>query len=1025
MGWTLINRKRTSSFLFALLTATLLAFTVNRSFAQYVPPPGLGGNGYYNLDTNGFITPDTFLSMDNGILIVDVGVGSNQGGAFGLFTSTTNVLDPYDTLLYYEPLVTKDIPKYIASRLFVRVDGGINGGSRGFDYEFGTDNSANAGVWLQVPTLVGNHIVARWETFAHAPIGNTGGGGGVGGGGGTGGTGSTAPIDPKIEIDLVVSFIHNQARFQFTIVNNDTGKPHTVGLVFHQSQAFDPEFLPTVKFPNHAVSPLSAPLRIPNKPYIRTETLLTGNDIPAYWEIERPVLTPPIGTQSSVGLAHSVRGTLRPTATSGSEPTVPSRFALGQDITLEGILPPPVASGAAGTTAKLSQPGPSGRYFDTIWGFTPNPKIRFDTLGSPLGSIALFYDEQPVSPGQNVNVVAYVGQSDCDIDIGTPIGLVVTSPTALPFSASVKSQPFAITASVTNLLDLQAGGGIPISPVGVSLDLPAGLVLAPGETLNTKNIASIAPGSEGTVSWNVVANGTKTGLLQFTVTAAAGIGPGKTVQRTVYVADVPAVDLKGNASSKGLYQMISVPLNVNGALITSVLFPNQDPNIVTPDVVRYDAPTGKYVIATTFSLGQSYWIRSRITADQHVVLDPTIYQPLTNQVQPSAAAYTVTYSKGWNQIGNPYLYPINFSEVQIFDPTTLTIISVSDASSPTNQVVLPAVFYYDTSDRNPANWHYVMEPSIGFQMQPYMGYWIYIRRQNMQFLYPGVDIPGVSVSKAAMLGVGFNKRLKATAPEVLGRNTSNNWRLKISARSDNGYDPDNFIGVAPNATDGNDGYKYAKPPIMNNNLSFAIVHNDWEKGGRYAHDLRSAAAAPKTWEMAVKSGKPNESVTLTWSTIAHDVPRNYQLTLIDPATNQSINMRNTLSHVVTTGADGSYTVQIVAQPKTHQNLLSINTFEVLNNATSTRGTLNANINFTLTGEADTQIVVRNGRGQIVRTLTPTTKAVSAGITTGTALWDLKSQQGATVAAGQYNVELRVKSTDGHSARRTTSFLITR
>ena len=721
---------------------------------------------------------------------------------------------------------------------------------------------------------------------------------------------------------------------------------------------------------------------------------------------------------------HSVRGTLRPTATSGNEPTIPSRFALGQSIELEGEIAPVLPTGPAGIQ-NISLPGPSGRYFDTIWNFTPNPKIRFDTVGSPIGSIALFYDEQPVAPGQAIPIIAYIGQSDSDIDVGTPIGLVVTSPSALPFSASKGNLPFTITAYVTNLLDLQAGGGIPIAPVGVSLDLPAGLVLAPGETLTTKNIASIAPGAEGSVSWNVVADGTRTGSLQFTVTAAAGIGPGKTVQRTVYVPNIPAVDLKGNANSKGLYQMISLPLNVNGALVTQVLFPGQDPNLVTPDFVTWDPTRGTYRTATTFNLGQAYWIRSRVTQDQHVTLDPTVYQPLTNQIQPSAAAYTVTYSQGWNQIANPYLYPINFSEVQIFDPTTLAITSVADASVPTNQIVLPAVYAYDTSDPNPANWHYVLQPSIGFQMQPYTGYWLYVRRSNLQFLYPGVDTPGVSVSKAAIMGVGFNKRLKSTPAIALGRGTSNNWRLKISARSVNGYDPDNFIGVAPDATDSEDGYKYAKPPIMNPNLAFAIVHNGWKMGDQYAHDLRSGAATTKTWDMAVKSGKPNESVTLTWSTIARDVPRNYQLTLIDPNTNQSINMRNALSHVVSTGADGSYTVQVVAQPKTQQNVLEINTFEVLNNNPSTRGTLNANINFTLTGDAQAQIVVRNSRGQVIRTLNPTTKAAGAGTVSGSALWDLKSQQGVTVAAGQYNVELHVTSTDGRSARRTSPFLITR
>ena len=269
MGWTLVNTKRTSRFLLAILTATLLTLTLRVSQAAYQPPPGLGGSRYYNVNTDGTFTADTFLELDNGYLIVDIGLGANQGGSIGVFTSTQNPTDPADTLLYYEPLVTKDVPNYVASRLFVRVDGGINGGNGGFDYEFGNPTAAQAGQWLQYPTLVGNHIVARWETFATAPLTGTGTGGATGGG--TGGTINGKLVDPMIEIDMLVSFIHNQARFQFTIVNNDVGLAHTVGLVFHESQAFQAEPLPNQAFPNHIFSLMSAPLRIPNQPYLRTE----------------------------------------------------------------------------------------------------------------------------------------------------------------------------------------------------------------------------------------------------------------------------------------------------------------------------------------------------------------------------------------------------------------------------------------------------------------------------------------------------------------------------------------------------------------------------------------------------------------------------------------------------------------------------------------------------------------------------------------------------------------------------------
>lgn len=155
------------------------------------------------------------------------------------------------------------------------------------------------------------------------------------------------------------------------------------------------------------------------------------------------------------------------------------------------------------------------------------------------------------------------------------------------------------------------------------------------------------------------------------------------------------------------------------------------------------------------------------------------------------------------------------------------------------------------------------------------------------------------------------------------------------------------------------------------------------------------------------------------------MPRNYDLTLVDANANTRVVMRNKTSYAVTTGKDGTATVQIVAEPKTAQPSLAINNFEVVNNTLPTRGTVSANINFSVYGDADAQVVVRNSRGDVIRTITTTTKAAGAGVSTGSAFWDLKSQQGVTVATGQYNVELRLKAANGRSVRRTASFLVTR
>ncbi len=1011
MGWKHRTARRIAEFL--LMTMAMASISKVAARAQEIFPPG-NGPGVYNPGTRPAIGDNEFITIGNSDLLLSMGRGKNCGGSIGIFTTGSNSTDPDNTLFFYGKLIPPANIRLFGTRVFVRVDGGINGGQSGFDYEFGQPDTARGGVWLTLPYLVNSHLVARWQTYPHAPLAGTGGtGGGTGGiGGGTGGGTTVTIIDPKIEVDLVASFVHDQIRFQFNIINNDTGHSHTVGLAFLQDYNFDPVNFST-----------SAPIIIPNRPYLRVETALGGNDVPSTWLIQRPGPVPTgSGTTQSI---HTVEGVLRPTATSGNEPTVPSRFVLGRGRLLEGSDPPPTSlTGPTGTTTSV--PGPSGRYFDSIWGFVPNPNIRFDTAGSQDAAIVTFYDEQTIAPGQNIPITTYIGQGSGTIDAGQPISLFVTAPSALPFSASKPTSTFTVSAYVTNLLDLQPGAGISISPVSLSLDLPTGLQLANGDTA-TKAVSSIAPGNEGGVSWQVQSNGAATGSLRFTVTAAANVGSGKVVQRDIIVPSAPAIDLKGNANAKGLYQMLSFPLDFHGVTPSTALFPGQDPNVVAPDLAHFDATSGKYVTVPTFVPGQSYWVRSRITQDSHILLDPTTYPPLNNQIQPTSNAYKVVYNLGWNQIGNPYVYPINFAEVQIFDPDTLAVSSVGDASSPTNQLVLPAVYQYDTSDPNPSNWHYTLVDSIGFTMQPYIGYWLYVKKANLQFLYPGVDIPGTSVGRAALMGVGFKSRTRSAGVEKLGRGTSDNWRLKVSARSAAGYDPDNFIGVAPKATDNMDGYKYSKAPEMNKTLTLDIVHSDWPQGTRLAHDLRSPATGVKTWNMAVRSSKANDSVTLSWNSISRDVPRNYTLTLIDPATNKRVNMRSAASHIVNVGPTGTQNVQIVAEPVSRGSRVQITAFDVLTSGDASRATRSANIHFTLTRAASQMSInVLNGRGQIIRQLNNlSTRDAEGGAATGTALWDLKTQQGTTVSAGQYNVELQVQTEDGQRARRVQPLVITR
>ena len=381
--------------------------------------------------------------------------------------------------------------------------------------------------------------------------------------------------------------------------------------------------------------------------------------------------------------------------------------------------------------------------------------------------------------------------------------------------------------------------------------------------------------------------------------------------------------------------------------------------------------------------GNAYWIRSRLPDDKSITIDTLKYPPLDNQVQPNAVAFPRDYPNGWNRIGTPNVYNVRFSEIVIFNSTTGEVASTVDAADPVHRWIQPAVFYYDTSDANPQNWHYVLEDNLGFEMVPYQGYWIYVNLSTLRFLFPGVDTPGASVTRAAVIGAGLGTRAS--------RASMSDWTLQLKAKGAVSTDYSTMIGVNAAASDKLDYYKVNEPPLQDSQVSLDIIHSDWANGGRYAKDLRSASPASKTWDMVLTSSRPNEPVTFSWPTIGSSVPKNYRVTLIDPDNNARYDMRSTSSVVLTTNANKTRNVQVVAVPTRGNGAAVITGFDMTSTPGRASGLGSVSISYTLSQEADTQIVILTTSGRVLRTLTG--QPVPGATNTGRAVFDLRRLAG--------------------------------
>ncbi len=949
--------------------------------------------------------PDNcFNGLCNAYLCLYLGYGNNVAGSFALISTANSPTDPGgagfgNLLLWDAPLEPVNpsgfIATYYGTWLFVRVDGGAGGlaglttggttgtSSSGGDYLFGDQRT---GVWLQLPTVVGNHLEASWITKTHKVDGPAGGG-------------FNAAYDPQIQIDMVATFVHDTVRFQFDIINNSPGQTHTVGLAFVQ----DINVQPTITFGTE----IDGPLRLPNQPYLHHETLLSGGQVPDRWETSVQISP---ATPTAPALLHTIRGTLKPLSGLQNEPTTPSRFAYGRTLVLDAFY-------------QLN--GTRVRNFDQVWNFKPDPNVIIDKVVSSKStdaSVCVYWDEQVIAPGQTLSKITYVGNADSENSFGAPLALSVSGPAALSYTTNRSTtpptvgatpNPFQISAYVQNLTDLSQSGGLAIGPTNLFLDLPKGLILAPGETA-TKMIASVGPGAEGSVSWTVMPDPTSSanGTLTYTVTSSPNIGNGKSVQKSIEVPSPTAITLLSNTATQGLFKMASFPLLFGSANPSTIFGLTSNPPQI--DVLKYDPITAHYVPQNTFQIGEGYWLRSASAQDLTLRIDSTKYPPLDNQVQPNASTLKINYPKGWNQIGNPYLYGFKFSELQVFDTDSLVLTDIVSASDSLRQWVLPAVYRYDTSDPSPANWHYVLEDNFGFIMQPYNAYWLLVKKANLQFIYPGTDTPGGQVTRAALVGAGIGSTSFKASVE--------NWKLQLAARNNMSTDVAN-IGVAPKASNSEDNFKFGKPPAMSNAVQLDIVHADW-KTSKLMQDMRAPGNATQTWNLTVTSPKPNDDVTLTWANLTRSVPRNYRLTLVDKDTNTRRPLQSTASYTVNTGASGTRQIQIVAEPTTRTGSVLITSFDVARGNSRAAGTP-VTINYALSQDAETQIVIRDAGGRSIRTLQPTRSASTSANGTGQAVWDLRDQTGVKIPAGNYQVELNALGSNGQRARQIKPFIIDR
>ncbi|MCS6922882.1 MAG: hypothetical protein NZM10_00735 [Fimbriimonadales bacterium] len=608
----------------------------------------------------------------------------------------------------------------------------------------------------------------------------------------------------------------------------------------------------------------------------------------------------------------------------------------------------------------------------TIW----EPTLFPDAF---IGDVAinLFVNARNFAPGQEREFVFYVTLTPVDLDVQPPIALGVEAlpviePNRDNLNQLAQNGEFIIVANVTNQYFI-VGREIDLTNISLDLALPQGVSLAPGES-RTRTIDRLAPGETASRRWRVIADPTAAGFATFRVAVQAPPAPTKTVSRTILISAT------ANRKLESGFQIVSIPFNVTGTLDEVLNLPG------AYVAKRWNPEREVYESIDSIKPGQGFWL--------YLPSDALIAQYNTDALTfPEGVFDTsvpVPLKRGWNQIGNPYPYPLVLGQVVIVgssDPSR----SLSFFEAAQRGLIRGVLYYWDEFNQE---YKFTSDPNT--PLLPHRGYWVKVS-EDVEFVYPPVFLPGT----------GFGGIITRSVSETPNR--PNEWRLQIVARTSRGADTQNFIGISSGRAAGD--VEEPPTPLPDRPVNLTILKSG--TGTPLMQEIRPVANRQQ-FDLLVEAS-PGEEVTLTFPNL-RTVPQGYRLRLTDLNTGRTVDLRTTPEYrFVSTGRTR---LQITVERGTRTGAL-ITSLSVSN---AGRGANSVSISYVLADNAQTSIQILGADGRPVAHL-HRGRAATRGV--NTVVWNLRDDQGRALPPGTYQVQVEARTEDGQVARAARPIVLTR
>jgi hypothetical protein len=278
-----------------------------------------------------------------------------------------------------------------------------------------------------------------------------------------------------------------------------------------------------------------------------------------------------------------------------------------------------------------------------------------------------------------------------------------------------------------------------------------------------------------------------------------------------------------------VYQMISVPLSLSIPSLGSVFENNYgtyNKNIWR--LFRWNDSDSGYSeypnIISNLQPGNAFWLinsegKSFVLRNAFSVQDDN--------------GCTITLLPGWNQIGNPFAFPVAWDSIQNSD-----------------MVQGPIAWNTSTED-------YELDQEI---LQPWTGYWINNPlSEEINLVVPQVE-SSVLPKKNSSANISQNEFIV---------------QIKASI-SPNIHDTQNFVGMLNKIQEGSSGLEILKPPSVKDNLRICITN----EGKEYAQYIVPVSSEGAYWDLRIISNLTNENIKLEFEKKS-SLPKDFNIWFFD------------------------------------------------------------------------------------------------------------------------------------------------